>query len=110
MVKPNGMGGITDWWPPAIHDSETSEYNASVLLALTNYWVYMMSLSYYELDHIQRDLQVGDLNAQIRPNGYVTCPFCQKTFLASSQSSWDGARHLTCGVRLKLVPEVINPN
>ena len=102
-VKPHGMGGVTDWWPTAIHESETPAYNAQVLRALTNEWCRMMSFSFDELDRVRRDLQVGELDARVNSKGYVLCPFCHKTFSSASSTSWDGSRHVTCGVRLRLV-------
>ena len=102
-VKPHGMGGITDWWPSAIHENETPEYNALVLPSLINEWIRMMSFSFDELDRAQRDLQVGELEAKKKPDGQVLCPFCRKIFSTTSATSWDGSRHVTCGVRLRFV-------
>ena len=36
MIKPHGMGGITDWFPRPIGEFETEEYAGQILLALTN--------------------------------------------------------------------------
>lgn len=103
LVKPWGMGSLTDWYPPEVQPLETREYNEAVLLALVNHWCSRMSLSFDELDRTQRDLQVGELNARVNSKGYALCPFCNKTFSPRS-SSWDGSRHVTCGVRLRLIP------
>lgn len=46
LVKPHGMGGITDWWPPAKYENETSEYVTTVLFALVNHWCHQLSLSF----------------------------------------------------------------
>jgi hypothetical protein len=93
----NAVEGCT---PPGLRRFRTSV----VLRALTNEWCRMMSLSFDDVDRTQRDLQVGELDARMNSKGYVFCPFCHKTFSPRSSSSWDGSRHLTCGVRLRLVP------
>lgn len=46
QVKPHGMGGITDWWPPAKFENEESDYVSAVLRALVNEWCRLMSLSF----------------------------------------------------------------
>jgi hypothetical protein len=104
MVKPHGMGGVTDWFPQPIVQTETVEYNAQVLRALVNEWCRVISLSFEEHDPVSRDAQKGEIAAVVRSDGYVLCPFCRKTF-SSLSSSWDGIRHTTCGVRLSLTPE-----
>ena len=45
-VKPHGMGGLTDWWPPVKFENEDSEYTTEVLYALVNNWSRLMSLSF----------------------------------------------------------------
>jgi hypothetical protein len=45
-VKPHGMGGITDWWPPVKYDNEDEGYVSAVLQALVNEWCRLMSLSF----------------------------------------------------------------
>ena len=104
-VKPHGMGGITDWFPAPINEQETPEYLEQVLRALTNEWCRVISLSFEDRDTVSRNSQKGEIEARVRPNGYVLCPFCGKTFSSTSPSSWDGTRHLSCSVRLKLIPE-----
>lgn len=103
MVKPHGMGGITDWFPKPISEKETSDYNEALLRALTNEWCRAISLLSEDRDRVSRSAQKGELPASIWPDGYVLCPFCGKSF-SSKSDSWDGARHKTCGVRLRLVP------
>ena len=103
MVKPHGMGGITDWFPKPISEYETSEQNEHVLRALVNEWCRVISLSFEDRDSVSRDAQKGALDARVNSNGYVRCPFCGKTFSSSASGSWDGVKHVTCGVRLKLV-------
>jgi|SRR5471030_969063 len=46
LVKPHGMGGITDWWPPVKYDNEDERYVSSVLQALVNEWCRLMALSF----------------------------------------------------------------
>ena len=46
MVKPHGMGGITDWFPPVVFSNETNEYVTTILHALVNHWCHMVSLSF----------------------------------------------------------------
>ena len=101
-VKPHGMGGITDWFPTPITNVETSDYNEQVLRALTNKWCRVIALLFQERE-VSRSSQKGELEASVRKDGYVLCPFCRKTF-SSLSSSWDGTKHTTCGVRLKLIP------
>jgi hypothetical protein len=103
LIKPWGMGSLTDWCPPVVQPLETREHNTAVLHALVAYWCSRMSLSFDELDRTQRDLQVGELDARVNSKGYALCPFCHKTFSSASSTSWDGSRHVTCGVRLRLV-------
>ena len=103
LVKPWGMGSLTDWCPKVSESLETREYNEAVLHALVAHWCSRMSLSFDELDRVQRDFQVGELDARVNSKGYVLCPFCHKTFSSASSTSWDGSRHVTCGVRLRLV-------
>lgn len=45
-VKPAGMGGITDWFPPVMFANENEEYVTEVLVALANHWARLMSLSF----------------------------------------------------------------
>jgi hypothetical protein len=45
-VKPAGMGGITDWFPPVMFANENEEYVTEVLVALVNHWARLMSLSF----------------------------------------------------------------
>ena len=45
-VKPHGMGGLTDWWPPVMFQNEDAEYTTEVLHALVNNWCRLMSLSF----------------------------------------------------------------
>ena len=103
-VKPHGMGGVTDWFPQEINQTETVEYNGQVLRALVNEWCRVISLSLEEQEAVSRSAQKGEIASVVRNDGYVLCPFCGKTF-SSLSSSWDGIRHTTCGVRLKLTPE-----
>ena len=105
MVKPHGMGGVTDWYPPQIAATETVEYNEQVLRALVNEWCRVISLSFEERDPVSRDSQKGEIAAVVKCDGYVLCPFCRKTFSSKSSSSWDGVRHKSCGVRLGLIPQ-----
>lgn len=46
LVKPHGMGGITDWWPPVKFSSEDPDYVTAVLIALVNEWCRLMVLSF----------------------------------------------------------------
>lgn len=46
QVKPHGMGGLTDWWPPVKYENEDESYVSSVLQALVNDWCRLMSLSF----------------------------------------------------------------
>jgi hypothetical protein len=103
-VRPGGMASLTDWYPPVIAPLETQEYNTVVLSALVGHWCHLMSRSFADRDTAQRCTQEGELTAEMKPNGYVFCPFCHKVFSSASTSSWDGSRHLNCGVRLRLVP------
>ena len=43
QVKPHGMGGLTDWWPPAKFPNEDEQYVSSVLQALVNEWCRLMN-------------------------------------------------------------------
>ena len=104
LVRPHGMGGITDWFPRPISENETPEQNECLLRALVNEWCRVISLSFEDRDSVSRNSQKGELDARVNENGYVLCPFCGKTFSSNSNSSWDGTRHVSCGVRLKLVP------
>ena len=45
LVKPHGMGGLTDWFPPVTYANETKEYVFTNLKALVNHWCHMISLS-----------------------------------------------------------------
>ena len=47
-VKPHGMGGITDWWPPVKFENEENDYVSAVLQALVNEWCRLMSLSFVQ--------------------------------------------------------------
>jgi hypothetical protein len=104
LVKPHGMGDITDWVPKPASASETPSYNAHTIRALTNEWCRLIALLFADRDRVSRDAQKGALNASVRADGWVVCPFCGKTF-SSKSDSWDGERHTSCGVRLQLVPE-----
>ena len=44
-VKPHGMGGLTEWFPPVVFASEDREYVSTVLHALVNHWCHAISLS-----------------------------------------------------------------
>ena len=57
MVKPHGMGGLTDWVPRLVSDHESVEYNEQVLLALTNEWCRVISLSLEQRDSVSRTLR-----------------------------------------------------
>src|SRR5437868_8185573 len=103
MVKPHGAGGLTDWFPQQIGENESAEYNEQVLLALTNEWCRAVSLSFEERDLVSRSAQKGALEALMKPDGWAVCPFCGKAFSSTSSSSWDGMKHTTCGVRLRLI-------
>jgi hypothetical protein len=46
MVKPHGMGGLTDWFPPVVYQNESKEYVATVLHALVNHWCHIISISF----------------------------------------------------------------
>jgi hypothetical protein len=46
LVKPFGMGSLTDWFPPVVYENETKEYVATVLNALVRHWCHMISLSF----------------------------------------------------------------
>lgn len=46
LVKPHGMGGVTDWWPPAKFPGEDPDYVISVLIGLVNEWCRLMALSF----------------------------------------------------------------
>jgi len=102
MVKPHGMGGITDWFPPPLSKLESEEYNEQVLRALVNEWCRVISLSVEDRDTASRAAQKGELLAPIKPNGTALCVFCGKTFSSKDSASWDGQKHRTCGVKLKL--------
>src|SRR5690606_5924407 len=97
MVKPHGMGGITDWFPPTLSKGESEEYNEQVLRSLVNEWCRVISLSIEDRDVVSRTAQKGELLAPAKPNGAVLCVFCGKTFSAKDPVSWDGKKHLTCG-------------
>ena len=45
-VKPHGMGGLTDWWPPVKFANEEAGYVSAVLRALVNEWCRLLSLSF----------------------------------------------------------------
>jgi hypothetical protein len=45
-VKPHGMGGLTDWWPPVKYPNEDENYVHAVLRALVNEWCRLMALSF----------------------------------------------------------------
>lgn len=45
-VKPAGMGGITDWFPPVMFADEDDEYVTEVLVSLVHHWAHLMSLSF----------------------------------------------------------------
>ena len=104
MVKPHGMGGITDWFPQPLNEQETNEYNDEVLRSLVNEWCRVISLSFEVSDTASRTAQKGELDAPVKQNGAVLCAFCGKTFSSKDSVSWDGSKHTTCGVRLKLFP------
>lgn len=106
-VKPHGMGGITDWFPAPTRGYETEEYAEQVLFALTNEWCRVIALSFEERDTVSRSAQKGELKADMRADGYVLCPFCGWMFSSKSSSSWDGLKHISCGVRLRLVAETV---
>jgi uncharacterized protein YjbI with pentapeptide repeats len=46
----------------------------------------------------------GVLDAQVRPDGWITCPYCGRKFTTHSEASWDGEKHRQCRTRLNLVP------
>jgi hypothetical protein len=46
LIKPYGMGSLTDWFPPVVYENETKEYVATVLNALVRHWCHMISLSF----------------------------------------------------------------
>jgi hypothetical protein len=102
-VKPWGMCSLTDWCPPIVQPEESLEYNKIVLEALVTHWCNKMSRS-FEKKRVWCESQVGELDARLNSKGFVRCPFCRKTFSSESSSSWDGSRHVSCGVRLHLVP------
>ena len=43
------------------------------------------------------------LAIQVGGDGIVRCPHCEKSFHISSARSWDGERHLSCGMHLQLI-------
>jgi hypothetical protein len=45
-VKPHGMGGLTNWWPPVKFENEDPEYTTEVLYALVNNRCRLMSISF----------------------------------------------------------------
>jgi hypothetical protein len=104
LIKPHGMGGLTDWYPPKTIEGETREYNEQVLRALVNEWCRVISLSFEKQDSVSTLLQKRALSAPVKPNGIVFCVFCGKTFSSKDSVSWDGQRHKTCGNKLKLFP------
>jgi DNA-directed RNA polymerase subunit RPC12/RpoP len=61
--------------------------------------------SYEEKDALEDDLaaQRGILEAIVRPDGWVTCPYCSRNFATYSKMSWDGEKHQSCRTRLRLV-------
>lgn len=85
LVKPWGMGSLTDWCPPDVWPHETREYNSVVLKALVNEWCSLMSRSFAE-NNVQVTSQVGDLEAKLKPDGYILCPFCRRIFSAASEA------------------------
>jgi len=42
-VKPHGMGGLTDWYPPVTQPNESDDYLEVVLHALVDHWWTRMS-------------------------------------------------------------------
>ena len=55
-VKPFGMGGITDSYPPVTCDHETPEYVRVVQDALVRNWMFWMSAAEHEKYPFARDL------------------------------------------------------
>lgn len=50
MVKPHGMGGLTDWFPPVVFPNEDRGYVGTVLHALVNHWCHAISLSFPKIE------------------------------------------------------------
>lgn len=45
------------------------------------------------------------MEAELRPNGWVQCPYCRIHFATYSIGSWNGGIHGSCGTELKLIPK-----
>jgi hypothetical protein len=45
------------------------------------------------------------MDAELRPDGWVQCPYCQIHFATYSNGSWEGDIHRSCGTELKLIPK-----
>ncbi len=59
---------------------------------------------------VMRAVQTGQNNrsameASVRPEGGVLCPFCGLIFQITDSHRWDGERHMTCHQRITLVGE-----
>jgi len=66
----------------------------------------MASFNEFEIARAQEDtlaVQRGILEASVGANGWVTCPYCSRSFATYSKMSWDGERHVTCRTFLRLI-------
>jgi hypothetical protein len=58
-------------------------------------------------DRARRDTEAlarGVVDAPIYPDGWVHCPYCDRSFNTTARVSWNGEKHMTCGTFLRLVP------
>ena len=54
-----------------------------------------------------RDIEArsrGTMAAMTRPDGWTKCPYCKMIFSTRSRESFDGARHISCGTYLDIIP------
>lgn len=44
------------------------------------------------------------IEATLRPDGWIKCPGCGKSFSTADPYRWTGLRHVTCGQKIALTP------
>ena len=57
-----------------------------------------------------REQERPPMNANLKPDGWVKCPFCRKQFSTADDAVWRGDMHLTCGTKLILLSPAADTN
>ncbi|WP_035613607.1 hypothetical protein [Haloferula sp. BvORR071] len=68
-------------------------------------WAKRMLQEYEKIDAMERLTEEGVvMDAVVNEHGWVKCPHCGRRFSIHHDMSWGGERHLSCGVRLRIIP------